>query len=86
MQTRGGYSGQDYRREDEAALGHAPPKNVRGNERDLPPDAGHAAGSHPLTGEVRGSAGGGQVGEDYDPGCNAGVGNPLTGGESGDRP
>lgn len=82
-----GYSGQDYRPEDETALGRrAVEPNAGADGRDLPRDNGRPAGADPRTGEVRGSgvgAGGGQPGEDFDTGSDAGDGYPLTGGEGG---
>lgn len=80
-----GYSGQDYRPADEAAIG------VRGaaaveqpDNRDIPPDNGRRAGFDQRTGEVRGAgvgAGGGQDGEDFDTASASGGSYPLTGSE-----
>ena len=90
-----GYSGQDYRREDEAALGAAQPSGAATSwtpppadphathgDRDLPPEVGKRAWSDPKTGEVHGSgagAGGGATGEDYDGDSAGGDGDPITG-------
>ena len=78
-----GYSGQDYRREDEAALGRRP-VDQPAPDADIPPDNGRRAGVDPATGEVRG-AGGGQPGEDLDGDAATGDGYPLTGGEGADK-
>lgn len=82
-----GFSGQDYRREDEAALDRS--RDAARGERhpDLPPDNGRRTGIDPKTGEVHGAgvgAGGGQAGEDLDQDAANGDGYPLTGGEGGD--
>jgi hypothetical protein len=80
-----GYSGQDYRPEDEAAIGlrdHARAQQADG--RDIPPDNGRRAGFAQRTGEVRGAgvgAGGGQDGEDFDTASASGGTYPLTGSE-----
>ncbi len=82
-----GYSGQAYRREDEAALGQRTIEHENADARDIPPDNGRAAGVDPRTGEVRGSgvgAGGGQPGEDFDTAGASGDSYPVTGGEGGD--
>lgn len=67
-----GYSGQDYRRDDEAAFGRAHPSGeatnwtpdpaprpprARDDDRDLPPDVGERAWSDP-SGTVHGSGAG----------------------------
>lgn len=84
-----GFSGQTYRRNDEAAL-HAPDTSPPGSDHpDLPPDNGRRASVDAATGEVHGAgigAGGGQPGEDLSSDAATGDGYPLTGGEGDDRP
>lgn len=80
-----GYSGQGYRREDEAALGRQAiePGPTR-DPRDIPPDNGRRAGADARTGEVRGAGvgvGGGQAGEDFDQDPATGDGYLPTGSE-----
>lgn len=82
-----GYSGQDYRPGDEAALRDRPPAPAVSDDRDLPPDNGRRAGVDERTGEVRGSgvgAGGGQAGEDFDGDSATGDGYLPSGGEGSD--
>ncbi len=85
----GGYSGQGYRPEDEAAFGRSAVEAMPGEEaRDIPSDNGRRAGADPGTGEVRGSgvgAGGGQDGEDFDTAAASGGTYQLTGGEGLDK-
>ena len=91
-----GYSGEDYRADDERALGRdlpagevPPPGTLTpddGGESDpnLPRDNGARASVDPTTGEVRGSgvgAGGGQPGEDMDQDSATGDGPVITGTE-----
>ena len=80
-----GYSGQDYRPEDEAAIGRRnPTPPERADDRDIPPDNGRRATIDQRTGEVRGAglgAGGGQEGEDFDTASASGGSYPLTGSE-----
>ncbi|MCT8001868.1 hypothetical protein NZL82_08230 [Sphingomonas sanguinis] len=74
-----GYSGQDYHRDEEAAMGRAepsgrvtttPPAKGEGNaETSLPTDNGRRPSIDPETGEVHGSgagAGGGHRGDEID--------------------
>ena len=73
-----GYSGQDYHRDDEAAMGRAEPAGSvttsplpgEGDvQTDLPDDNGRRASVDPKTGEVHGSgagAGGGHRGDEID--------------------
>lgn len=80
-----GYSGQDYRPADEAAMGmrDGGPEPAP-DDRDIPPDAGRRATIDQRTGEVRGAgvgAGGGQEGEDFDTASASGGSYPLTGSE-----
>lgn len=88
---RGGFSGQDYHRDREAAEGRRaadPPSPPAGDHPDLPPDNGRRASIDPRTGEVRGSgvgAGGGQPGEDLDQDAASGDGYPISGGEGTDH-
>ncbi|WP_322965694.1 hypothetical protein [Sphingomonas fuzhouensis] len=75
----GGYSGQDYHRDDEGAMGRAEPSGTvttrkapdgdAGADDDLSPDNGRRASVDPKTGEVHGSgagAGGGHRGDEID--------------------
>jgi len=75
----GGYTGQDYHRDDEHAMGRAepsgrvtttPPVPGEGNaDTSLPDDDGRRATVDPKTGEVHGSgagAGGGHRGDEID--------------------
>ena len=84
----GGFSGEDYHRDREAAEGRRDRAGTPAADgRDVPPDSGRRASIDEATGEVHGSgagAGGGQPGEDFDQDAENGDGYPLTGSERGD--
>ncbi len=92
-----GYSGQDYRREDEVAFGAKQPSGeatswtpgpadpgATHGARDIPPEVGKRAWSDVKTGEVHGSGtgdGAGSSGENYDD--SVGGTDPVSGGPGG---